>query len=244
MKATLTGTAQEERAGGVAVDAAGNVYQALAAGGSVAGQPYAGDKDLVLVKDSPTGTRLWTRELGTARLERAYGVAIDPAGDIVVTGYTNGDLDGGHAANTTDDVFVVKFDPARQPEVAAPVRRRRRGRPRLRASRRTRPANIYVTGYTRGNLAATNLGDKDVYVAKLDPNGTQLWVQQFGSAGEDKGWGVAATGDGVRRRRHDLGRDGHARRRARRLGRALRRRRQPGLADGSSARPATRRSGA
>ena len=112
MKATLTGTAQEERAGGVATDAAGNVYQALAAGGSVAGQPFAGDKDLVLVKDSPTGTRLWTRELGTTRLERAYGVAIDPAGNVVVTGYTTGDLDGAHAGNTTDDVFVVKFDPS------------------------------------------------------------------------------------------------------------------------------------
>ena len=42
MKATLTGTAQEERAGGVATDAAGNVYQALAAGGSVNGQPLRG----------------------------------------------------------------------------------------------------------------------------------------------------------------------------------------------------------
>ena len=133
MKATLIGTAQEERAGGVATDAAGNVYQALAAGGSVAGQPYAGDKDLVLVKDSPAGTRLWTRELGTTRLERAYGVAIDPAGNAVVTGYTNGDLDGAHAGNTTDDVFVVKFDPNGNLDVAAPVRRRRRGRPRLRA---------------------------------------------------------------------------------------------------------------
>jgi hypothetical protein len=111
MKATLVGTAQEERAGGVATDAAGNVYQALAAGGSVVSQPYAGDKDLVLVKDSPAGTRLWTRELGTTRLERAYGVAIDPAGNAVVTGYTNGDLDGVHAGNTTDDVFVAKFDP-------------------------------------------------------------------------------------------------------------------------------------
>jgi enterochelin esterase-like enzyme len=197
MKATLTGTAQEERAGGVATDAAGNVYQALAAGGSVAGQPYAGDKDLVLIKDSPSGTRLWTRQLGTARLERAYGVVVDPAGDVVVTGYTNGDLDGGHAANTTDDAFVVKFDPdgnrrwLRQFGVPA-VADRGYG------LTTDATGNIYVTGYTRGNLAATNLGDKDVYLAKLDPNGTQLWVQQFGSAGEDKGWGVATTGDGVR----------------------------------------------
>ena len=60
--------------------------------------------------------------------------------------------------------------------------------------------NVYVTGYTRGNLAGTNQGDKDVYLAKLDPSGDQLWLQQFGSAGEDKGWGVAATADGVRSR--------------------------------------------
>src|SRR5688500_8826037 len=167
-----------------AVDAAGNVYQALAAGGSVAGQAHAGDKDLVLVKDSPSGTRLWTRQLGTPRLERAYGVAVDPAGDVVVTGYTNGDLDGGHAANTTDDVFVVKFDPAgnrqwlRQFGVAG-VADRGYGL----ATDAT--GNVYVTGYTRGSLAATNLGDKDVFLAKLGSSGSQLWVQQFGSTGED-----------------------------------------------------------
>ena len=229
MKATLTGTAQEERAGGVATDAAGNVYQALAAGGSVAGQPYAGDKDLVLVKDSPTGTRLWTRELGTTRLERAYGVAIDPAGNVVVTGYTTGDLDGAHAGNTTDDVFVVKFDPngnrtwLRQFGVAAVADRGY-------ALATDTTGNVYVTGYTRGNLAATNQGDKDIYIAKLDPSGAQLWLQQFGSAGEDKAWGVAATGDGIRLGRHDLRRARHARRRARRLGRPLRRCRQPCLA--------------
>ena len=197
VKATVTGTPQEERAGGVAVDAAGNVYQALAAGGPVAGQPYAGDKDLVLVKDSPAGTRLWTRELGSSRLERAYGVAIDPAGNVVVTGYTNGDFDGAHAANTTDDVFAVKFDQAgnrlwlRQFGVPAVADRGY-------ALATDAAGNVYVTGYTRGNLGATNAGDKDVYVAKLDPAGNQLWLQQFGGTGEDKAWGVAATTDGIR----------------------------------------------
>ena len=229
MKATLIGTAEEERAGGVAVDAAGNIYQALAAGGSVAGQPFVGDKDLVLVKDSPSGTRLWTRELGSGRLERAYGVAIDAAGDIVVTGYTNGDLDGGHAGNTTDDVFVVKFDPAGNREWL-----RQFGVPALAdrgyAIATDATSNIYVTGYTRGDLGATNQGDKDVFLAKLDPAGAQLWLVQFGSAGEDKAWGVAATGDGLRRGRDDVGCARFPRRRARRVGGALRRRRQPRVA--------------
>ena len=197
MKAILTGTPQEERAGGVATDAAGNVYEALAAGGSVNGQPYAGDKDLVLVKRTPTGETTWTRELGTARLERAYGVAIGPDGHVVVTGYTNGDLDGSHAGNTTDDVFVVKFDPDGNREWL-----RQLGVPALAdrgyAVSTDATGNVYVTGYTRGDLAGTNQGDKDVYLLKLDPSGAQVWLRQFGSVGEDKGWGVAATGDGIR----------------------------------------------
>ncbi len=197
VKATLTGTAGEERAGGVATDAAGNVYEAIAAGGAINGQPFAGDKDLVLIKRSPAGATLWTRSLGTARLERAYGVAVDPTGDVVVAGYTTGDLDGGHAGNTTDDAFVVKYDSAGNREWL-----RQLGVPSLAdrgyAIATDATSNVYVTGYTRGDLAGTNQGDKDVYLAKLDPNGAQLWLKQFGGAGEDKGWGVAATGDGVR----------------------------------------------
>jgi enterochelin esterase-like enzyme len=197
MKATLTGTAQEERAGGVAADAAGNVYEALAAGGSVNGQPHVGDKDLVLVKRAPSGDTIWTRELGTAGLERAYGVAVDPQGHVVVTGYTKGDLDGNHAGNTTDDVFVVKFDPDGNREWL-----RQLGVPAVAdrgyAIATDATGNVYVTGYTRGDLAGANQGDKDVYLAKLDPSGAQVWLRQFGSAGEDKAWGVAATGDGIR----------------------------------------------
>jgi enterochelin esterase-like enzyme len=197
MKARLTGTPAEERAGGVATDAAGNVYEALAAGGSVDGQPYDADKDLVLVKRTASGDTVWTRELGTAGLERAYGVAVDPQGHVVVTGYTKGDFDGAHAGNTSDDVFVVKFDPdgnrewLRQLGLSTVADRGY-------AIATDATGNVYVTGYTRGDLGAPNQGDKDVYVAKLDPSGAQLWLRQFGSAGEDKAWGVAATGDGIR----------------------------------------------
>ncbi|MBA3330654.1 MAG: SBBP repeat-containing protein [Actinobacteria bacterium] len=196
MKATLTGTAGEERAGGVATDAAGNVYHALAAAGSVNGQPHAGDKDLVLIKQAPSGATVWTREVGTIGLERAYGVAVDPQGHVVVTGYTRGDLDGNHAGNTTDDVFVVKFDPDGNREWLHQL-----GVPALAdrgyAIATDTTGNVYVTGYTRGDLAGSNQGDKDVFLAKFDPTGAQVWLRQFGSAGEDKAWGVAATGGGV-----------------------------------------------
>jgi enterochelin esterase-like enzyme len=196
MVAKLTGTAGEDRAGGVAIDASGNVYEALAAVGPINGQPYAGDKDLVLTKRSPTGATLWTRELGTARLERAYGVALDPSGNPVVTGYTNGDLDGAHAGNTADDVFVVKFNTAgtRQwlVQLGVPAVADRGYAIDVDAA-----GAIYIAGYTRGAFAGTNQGDKDVILAKLDAAGSVLWSRQLGSSGEDKAWGVSAEGSAV-----------------------------------------------
>ena len=197
VKATLIGTAGEERAGGVATDASGNVYQAIAAAGPINGQPFAGDKDVVLIKQSPAGATLWTRSLGTVGLERAYGVAVDPTGDVVVTGYTKGDLDGGHPGNTSDDAFVAKYDPTGNREWVRQVGLSSVA-DRGYAIATDAAANVYVTGYTRGDLAGTNQGDKDVILLKLDPTGTQVWLKQFGGAGEDKGWGVAATADGVR----------------------------------------------
>ena len=133
MKATLTGGPNEDREGGVAVDADGNVYEALAATGTIDGQASAGLQDVFLIKYGPTGTKLWTKVFGTAGTDRAYGLQLDPAGHPVIVGYTKGNLDGAHAGNTSDDVFVMKVAPNGSLEwvtqVGSPSAR---GRPRLR----------------------------------------------------------------------------------------------------------------
>ena len=202
MKASLVGTAGEEREGGVAVDAAGNVYEALAAEGSVDGQPYAAAKDVVLIKYDPAGTKLWTREFGTAGVDRAYGLALDPSGHPVVAGYTKGDLDGAHAGNTSDDMFVAKYDPSGTREWVRQV-----GLSTV-ADRAYGVAvdgdgSVYAAGYTKGALAGTYVGDKDVVLVKLDGSGAPVWMRQFGAVGEDKA--MAVVGEGRRRlgRRHD-----------------------------------------
>jgi enterochelin esterase-like enzyme len=196
MKASLIGTAGEDREGGVAVDSAGNVYEALAAEGSVDGQSYAGAKDVVLVKYGPTGTKLWTREFGTGGTDRAYGLQLDPQGHPVVVGYTKGDLDGGHAGNTSDDLFAAKYDPNGTREWVSQVGTTAADRGY--AVTIDGGGAIYVAGYTKGNLAGTNAGDKDVILVKLAPTGgAPVWIRQFGTAGEDKGMAVAAGGGGV-----------------------------------------------
>ncbi|MFG1817230.1 alpha/beta hydrolase-fold protein [Kribbella sp. NPDC049174] len=195
MKAIVTGTAGEDRAGGIATDASGNVYQAAAVEGSLGGAPYAGGKDVALTKYAPDGTREWTRSIGTSGTERAYGVAVDSQERVVVTGYTTGNLDGAHAGNTTDDAFAVQYDAAGNQRWI-----RQFGVPGV-ADRSYSVAvdgdAIYLGGYTKGALGGTNAGDKDVFLARLDGEGQQIWLRQVGSAGEEKGMAVAVSGGSV-----------------------------------------------
>lgn len=195
MQAEITGTAGDDRAGGIATDAAGNVYQAVAAAGALDGQPYAGGTDVALIKYKADGSREWTRSLGTSGTERAYGVAVDAGGRIVVTGYTNGDLDGAHAGNTTDDAFVAQYDAAGNRRWLAQF-----GVPGV-ADRSYSVAvdgtDVYVGGYTKGALGGPNQGDKDVFVARFDADGKRVWLRQSGSTGEDKGMAAAVSGDSV-----------------------------------------------
>ncbi|MFI7064057.1 SBBP repeat-containing protein [Kribbella sp. NPDC050124] len=194
MKAAVTGTAGEERAGGIATDASGNVYQAVAIEGSLDGAPYAGGKDVALTKYAPDGTREWTRAIGTSGTERAYGVAVSDD-RVVVTGYTTGNLDGSHAGNTTDDAFVVQYDATGDQRWLKQF-----GVPGV-ADRSYSVAvdgdAIFVSGYTKGSLGGTNAGDKDVFLARLDSDGQQVWLRQVGSAREEKGMAVAVSGGSV-----------------------------------------------
>ena len=195
MKAALSGTAGEDRAGGVAVDQAGNTYQALAAEGAVDGQPHAGGKDVALTKYAPDGSKLWTREFGTSGTERAYGVALDAESRPIVTGYTTGNLDGIHPGNTTDDIFAVQYDGAGNrgwiTQLGTTVADRGY------AVATDAAGSIYLGGYTKGSLGGANQGDKDVFLAKLDASGKQIWLRQLGSTGEEKGMALAVSNGAV-----------------------------------------------
>ncbi|MDB9314522.1 SBBP repeat-containing protein [Spirulina sp. CS-785/01] len=57
--------------------------------------------------------------------------------------------------------------------------------------------NVYMTGYTSGNLEGENAGGNDAWVAKYDPSGQQLWLKQLGTMGEDESNGIALAPDGT-----------------------------------------------
>ena len=99
--------ATNDYANGVATDSSGNVYVTGGTKGGLDGNTSAGDTDLFVVKYNSSGTKQWTKQLGTSSGDYARGVATDSSGNVYVTGYTGGGLDGNTSAGSSD-LFVVK----------------------------------------------------------------------------------------------------------------------------------------
>ena len=87
-------------ANGVAVDSLGNVY--------VCGEftSEATGSDLILIKYSSDGHRIWSRTWGGRYQDGGYELALDTRGNIYVCGYTY----TGETAN--EDFVLVAFDPS------------------------------------------------------------------------------------------------------------------------------------
>ena len=192
MKAKLVGTPGEDREGGVATDVAGNVYEALSAEGTVDGQPNSGAKDVVLIKYG-RGQQDLDEAIRHRRCRSSVRPAARPAGPPGDRRLHEGRPHGNHAGNTSDDLFVAKVDPNGNREWTTQVGTTAADRGYGLA---IDPAGvIYAGGYTKGALGGQLVGDKDVILLKLAATGgVPLWIDQFGTIGEDKGMAVATGG--------------------------------------------------
>ena len=76
-------------------------------GNTNAGSSFGGSNDLFLVKYNSSGTKQWTKQLGISGSDVAKGLTTDSSGNVFVTGYTGGGLDG-NAYEGSFDPFLVK----------------------------------------------------------------------------------------------------------------------------------------
>jgi len=98
------GSSDNEGAQGVAVSANGSVYVV----GFTATSPANGDQqDAVVLKYGADGALRWSFPFGSMGSDLAHGVAADANGNVFVTGYTEGDLDGPNAGMI--DAFVLRI---------------------------------------------------------------------------------------------------------------------------------------
>ena len=103
------GTTVEDYGSGVAVDGSGNIFVTGYTQGNLDGNTNVGGDDIFLTKFDPLGVKGWTLLIGTTSEDRATGITVDSNGDIYITGYTRGNLDG----NTNlgwEAAFLSKYD--------------------------------------------------------------------------------------------------------------------------------------
>ena len=103
------GTGEYDEARGVATDSSGNVYLVGGTKGRLNGISNSGRTDVFVIKFNSSGTRQWTKPLGTAQNDLANGVSIDSSGNFYVAGVTYKDLDGNTSAGSAD-LFVAKYN--------------------------------------------------------------------------------------------------------------------------------------
>jgi hypothetical protein len=200
------GDAESAEGRGIASDAAGNVIVAGYFRGSIdfGGGPLTspGGEDVFLAKFDPALGHLHSKRFGGEGREIAFAVAVDAAGNVVVTGVFDGSIDFGGGPLTSagdNDVFVAKFDPQLNHLWSKSF-----GDPDVQVVSRVAidaEGNVVLAGYFRGSIdfgggPLASAGGFDAFVVKLDPQLGHLESKRFGDAGDQVADGLAIDGAG------------------------------------------------
>jgi hypothetical protein len=162
-----------------------------------------GGFDAFVAKYSASGAHLWSKRFGSTGNDMTNGVAVDAAGNVVVTGYFVRTSDfGGGAINSSawdGDLFVAKYTPAgahlwsrnftcNSMDTGTDVAVDASG-------------NVVLTGAFMGAInfgggTLTSAGQEDGFVVKLDSAGAHVWSRRFGGSDFDRGHEVAVDSGG------------------------------------------------
>ena len=154
---------------GVITDSSGNIYVTGHTSGGLDGNTNSGKNDIFLVKYNSSGTKQWTKQLGTSTFDVGYGVTTDSSGNIYVTGYTGGGLEG-NTSSGSGDIFLVKYNSSGTKQWTKQLGTS--GDDSGFGVTTDSSDNIYVTGTTSGGLEGnTTSGSGDIFLVKYNSSG-------------------------------------------------------------------------
>ena len=183
------GTGSNEDIVTVAADALGNAYITGRTFGALGG-PNAGGADVFLTKYNPSGSLVWTKQIGTSGWDLSESVAVDVLGNVYITGTTPGSLGGTSAGGI--DVFLFKYDASGN---VVWSRQFGTGENEFNFSVAVDDlGNAYVGGVASGS--GPTAGSADASLTKFDSSGNFLWSKQIGSSSDDYCYSVALDGMG------------------------------------------------
>ncbi len=163
--------------------------------------------DVFIARFTASGAHVWSKRFSTDRWEWATGVAIDRAGDVIVTGVYRGPLDfGGGELEADPDggnrMFLARFDADGRPLWS-------RGFGAGGTEMGIYPRGVVVDGAGEitvtggfqgpadfGGSTLASEGSVDMFLARYRGDGSHLWSQRFGGRSADQPHDVAVDAGG------------------------------------------------
>ena len=158
--------------------------------------------DIFVASYTPSGKLRWAKTFGSTSYDYLYGLKVDNAGNVYITGYYSTGINfGGSALSSAGsyDIYVASFD-------SSGKHRWSKGFGSTssdygQALDIDASGNVYLTGrfyYTInfGGGTITSAGSYDIFVASFDSSGKHRWSKAFGNTSSDYGYGLAVDGSG------------------------------------------------
>ncbi len=192
-------------------DTDGNTYTtgyfsstALVNGNSLS---VSGLSDVFLSKVNTAGVTQWSVAMGGAQSDRGLGVAVDPSGNVLVSGFYTGTINFGgavtlSAVGSSQDAFVAKYG---SNGVVIWARSGGSSGNSDRANSVTTDANgnVFITGQFTGEasfgaLTLSGTGaTNDIFIVKYSPDGTELWARKGSGNALNRGLDIATDNQGA-----------------------------------------------
>jgi hypothetical protein len=217
--ARAMGGADYDISSAISVDSQGNAYSTGYFRGTVDYDPgegifnlsSVGDGDTFVQKLDVSGNLLWARSMGGTSFDRGSDIAVDRVGNVYTTGYFQDivDFDPGEGTfNVTSsggrDIFVQKLDASGNLVWARSMGGRYYDEGFSIAV--DGAGNTYTTGYFQATADFDPGADTfnlsgvgffwDIFVQKLDANGTFVWARGMGGKNNDVGNSIAVDDAG------------------------------------------------
>ncbi len=155
------GTFDSDYGHSVDVDSAGNVLLCGKTSGSLGGSNQ-GSFDAFLAKYDPSGTQLWSEQLGTGSYEFCYSVSADADDNMFIVGHTLGSLGGANEGNF--DAYLAKYDASGT--LLWTQQLGSDSKDDAHSVDVDSAGNVFFCGVTQGLLGETQYGGNDAYLAK------------------------------------------------------------------------------
>lgn len=170
------GTDSTDMAKGICTDNNGFIYVTGMTSGKL-GSRGSGSGDAFLIKLDDRGRKVYIKQFGTPAPDMGYSVTSSNGGSIYVSGTTWGEM--GAQSFGMIDCFVSKFAP--NGELLKAYQAGTDGFDIPMDIKVDPASDIYLAGNTSGNFGASQIGEGDAFLLKMDNEGRIIWNNQFGT---------------------------------------------------------------